>query len=45
MPWPLSRAELDLFAGLRLEQVEEVVDSESVDRWVATYQRPDATSI
>lgn len=40
MPWPLSRSELDLFEGLLLEQVEEVVDAEGVDRWVATYRRP-----
>lgn len=39
MPWPLSRAELDLFEGLQLEQVEETVDAEGVDRWVATYRR------
>lgn len=41
MPWPLSRAELDLFEGLTREQVEESVDGEGVDRWVATYRRRD----
>ena len=41
-PWPLTRAEIDLFAGAGLDavRVERLVDQDGAPRWRAEFTRP-----